>query len=228
VRGLPELSWNGAALDFGRPFRRFTMREALTHLAGVPAGRLDDTGAIAEELRARGLPAGRPAPGGGGEAAYGHLLMALFEHLVEPQLVQPTFILDYPVEVSPFAKQRKDDPRFTERFELYVAGMELANGFSELNDPEVQAERFRQQLRERERGDAEAHLFDLDYVQALEHAMPPAGGVGLGVDRLAMVLADRPSIRDVILFPLLKPAPAAATGQEAAAVESAAEPARRP
>jgi lysyl-tRNA synthetase class 2 len=131
--------------------------------------------------------------------------MALFEHLVEPRLVQPTFIVDYPVEVSPLSKQRQDDPRFTERFELYIGGMEIANGFSELNDPDVQAERFRQQLAARERGDAEAHLFDHDYVRALEHGMPPAGGEGVGVDRLTMLFADRASIRDVILFPLLRP-----------------------
>src|SRR5260370_34370224 len=159
---------------------------------------LEAAAALAGELAARGLPA---PPGGG----YGHLLMALFEHLVEPHLVQPTFIVDYPVEVSPLSKQRPDDPRFTERFELYAGGMEIANGFSELNDPDLQAERFRQQLAARERGDAEGHLFDHAYVQALEHAMPPAGGCGVGVDRLTMGLADRASIRARILFPLRKP-----------------------
>jgi len=140
-------------------------------------------------------------PGG----TYGHLLMALFEETAEQHLVRPTFITDHPVEVSPLAKQRPDDPRFTERFELYIAGMEIANAFSELNDPDVQAERFQQQVAARERGDAEAHLFDHDYIRALEHAMPPAAGNGIGIDRLTMLLTDRQSIRDVILFPLMRP-----------------------
>ena len=138
---------------------------------------------------------------------YGQLLMALFEATAEKHLLHPTFIHDFPVDVSPLAKQRPDDQRFVERFELYVAGMELANAFSELNDPEVQAERFRQQLAVREAGDVEAHGFDADYVRALEHGMPPAGGEGIGIDRLTMLFADRQSIRDVILFPLLRPLP---------------------
>jgi lysyl-tRNA synthetase class 2 len=131
--------------------------------------------------------------------------MALFEEVAEEHLVQPTFITDFPVEVSPLAKQRADDPRFTERFELYIAGMEMANGFSELNDPDVQAERFREQVASRAHGDAEAHYYDADYVRALEHAMPPAAGIGVGIDRLTMLMTDRQSIRDVILFPLMKP-----------------------
>ena len=131
--------------------------------------------------------------------------MALFEETAEAQLFDPVFITDHPVDVSPLAKQRPDDPRFTERFELYIAGMEIANAFSELNDPDVQAERFRQQVAAREAGDAEAHLFDADYVRALEHAMPPAAGNGIGIDRLTMLMTDRQSIRDVILFPLMRP-----------------------
>ena len=207
ILGAPAITYGGVALDFTRPWRRLSVREALAQLGGIPPSRLEDAAAVGAELAARRLPA---PPGGG----YGHLLMALFEHLVEPQLVQPTFIVDYPVAVSPLSKQRQDDPRFTERFELYVGGMEIANGFSELNDPDVQAERFRQQLAARERGDEEAHLFDHDYVRALEHGMPPAGGEGLGIDRLTMLLADRASIRDVVLFPLLRPeaaSPAAPT-----------------
>ena len=209
ILGVPAITYGGAVLDFTRPWRRFSVREALTHHGGIDPARLEDAAALAAELAARGLPA---PPGGG----YGHLLMALFEHLVEPHLVQPTFIVDYPVEVSPLSKQRPDDPRFTERFELYAGGMEIANGFSELNDPDVQAERFRQQLAARERGDLEAHLFDHDYVRALEHGMPPAGGEGIGIDRLTMLFADRTSIRDVILFPLLRPE---APSQQAAAGE---------
>jgi lysyl-tRNA synthetase class 2 len=136
---------------------------------------------------------------------YGHLLMTLFEGSVEERLIRPTFITDYPVELSPFAKTSAADSRFVERFELYLGGMEIANAFTELNDPEVQASRFRQQLEAREKGDLEAHRFDQDFVQALEHGMPPAGGEGIGIDRLTMLLTDSPSIRDVILFPLLRP-----------------------
>jgi lysyl-tRNA synthetase class 2 len=174
------------------------MLDALVELGGVERESLATAEGLAGELERRGLP--RP-PGG----TYGHLLMALFEHVAEPHLRQPTFVTDHPVEVSPLAKQRPDDPRFTERFELYIGGMEMANGFSELNDPDVQAERFREQLAARASGDQEAHLYDDDYVRALEHAMPPAAGVGVGIDRLTMLLADRASIRDVILFPLMRP-----------------------
>ena len=198
ILGAQYITYGGVKLDFTRPWKRYGVREALAHYGGIDPARLEDAAALTAELAARGLPA---PPGRG----YGHLLMALFEHLVEPHLAQPTFIVDYPVEVSPLAKQRPDDPRFTERFELYAGGMEIANGFSELNDPDVQAERFRQQLAARERGDLEAHLFDHDYVRALEHGMPPAGGEGIGIDRLTMLFADRTSIRDVILFPLLRP-----------------------
>jgi lysyl-tRNA synthetase, class II len=194
------LRWRGERLDLTRPWRRLTVRQAIAELGGVPAERLERPEDLAEELRARSLPL---PPGG----TYGHLLMALFEATVEHQLVQPTFILDFPVEVSPLSKQRPDDPRFVERFELYVGGMELANAFSELNDPDVQAERFRQQLAARAAGDEEAHGFDEDYVRALEFGMPPAAGEGIGIDRLAMLFADRQSIRDVILFPLLRPLP---------------------
>ena len=193
-----ELAWNGTVLDFSRPWKRLTVRQALVELAGADPARLETEDGVRAELAARGI---EPPPGG----TYGHLLMHLFEETVEDRLLQPTFILDHPVEVSPLSKQKDDDPRFTERFELYIGGMEIANAFSELNDPDVQAERFREQLRARERGDAEAHLFDHDYIRALEHGMPPAGGEGIGIDRLTMLLTDRASIRDVILFPLLRP-----------------------
>jgi lysyl-tRNA synthetase class 2 len=198
VQGKEGLTWEGRPLDFSRPWARLTMREAVTKFAGVPAERLETAEDVQAELESRGiaLPAAR---------TYGHLLMTLFEETAEPHLFDPTFILDHPVDVSPLAKQRPDDPRFTERFELYIAGMEIANAFSELNDPDVQAERFHQQLAAREHGDQEAHLFDADYVRALEHAMPPAAGNGIGIDRLTMLLTDRQSIRDVILFPLMRP-----------------------
>ncbi|HEX3553956.1 MAG TPA: lysine--tRNA ligase [Thermoanaerobaculia bacterium] len=199
LQGKEQITWEGRPVDLARPWARFTMREAITHFAGVPAERLETAESVFTVLGERGLE----IPHGG---TYGHLLMGLFEHTVEEHLVNPTFITDHPTDVSPLAKQRPDDPRFTERFELYVAGSEIANGFSELNDPDVQAERFRQQVAARETGgDVEAHPYDADYVRALEHAMPPAAGIGIGIDRLTMLMADRQSIRDVILFPLMRP-----------------------
>ena len=200
-RLLPEsgLRWQGRRLDLARPWRRLTMRDALHEIAGMDPERTDSAEGLRAEHEARGLELPEAT-------TYGHLLMHLFETLVEEHLRDPTFILDFPVEVSPLAKEHRDDPRFVERFELYLAGMEIANAFSELNDPRVQAERFRQQLEARESGDEEAHRFDEDYVQALEVGMPPAGGIGIGIDRLAMLFGDRQSIRDVILFPLLRPA----------------------
>ena len=145
------------------------------------------------------------APEGAAADATGHELVALFERYAEDKLIQPTIIYDHPVEVSPLAMRKPEDPRFTERFELYVAGMEIANAFTELNDPQEQRRRFEAQLLAREQGDEEAHQMDEDYLRALAYGMPPAGGEGIGIDRLAMLLTDSRSIRDVILFPLLRP-----------------------
>jgi lysyl-tRNA synthetase class 2 len=139
------------------------------------------------------------------ELSHGKRVAQLFEDLAEGGFWSPTFIVDYPVEVSPLSKARPDDPSVTERFELFAAGMEIANGFSELNDPLEQRQRFLDQLREREHGDLEAHRMDDDYVRALGHGLPPTGGCGVGIDRLAMILTDSPSIRDVILFPHMRP-----------------------
>jgi len=216
-----RLSFKGKTIDFGRPWPRWTMAEALQQLAGVAAERTATSDGLLDEFQARGIappkeafaaagvtPAATDSPPSAETARvplYGVLLSALFEALCEEKLDGPVFIIDHPVEISPLAKQKPEDPRFTERFELYIGGMEVANAFSELNDPDIQAERFRAQLAARDAGDAEAHRFDHDYVRALEHAMPPAGGEGIGIDRLTMLLADRASIRDVILFPLLRP-----------------------
>ncbi|HZI64256.1 MAG TPA: lysine--tRNA ligase [Thermoanaerobaculia bacterium] len=211
VHGTLSLPWRGGLLELAPPWARYTVREAIVKLGAVDAAQLDSAEGVAAALAARGdeLPAGVVGgrPLAEQEGAYGRLLMALFEATAEEHLVQPTFILDYPVEVSPFSKQRPDEPRFTERFELYIGGMEIANAFTELNDPDVQAERFLAQGRARDRGDEEAHRFDEDYVRALEHGMPPTGGEGIGIDRLTMLFTDQQSIRDVILFPLMKPQP---------------------
>jgi lysyl-tRNA synthetase class 2 len=218
--GKEQLSWQGTALSFSRPWRRLTMEEAVVELGGVDPAALRNRSTLAHEIAQRrlSLPAAvdGSAPWIHAERAsdepedrtttdYGHLLMTLFEDLVEPLLTQAIFITDYPIAVSPLAKANPAKPGFTERFELYIGGMEIANGFSELNDPDTQAERFRGQLAARERGDQEAHLFDHDYIRALEHGMPPAGGEGIGIDRLTMLFTDQQSIRDVILFPLLRP-----------------------
>ncbi|MGH9465307.1 MAG: lysine--tRNA ligase, partial [Thermoanaerobaculia bacterium] len=180
VLGSVRVEWKGSAIDFGSDWPRLTVREALERLGGVPAAETQDL----ERVRSAASRRGVELPPGSG---YGVGLMALFEATVEERLVQPTFITHFPIEISPLSKANAEDPRFTDRFELYAGGMELANAFSELNDPDAQAERFHQQLAARARGDEEAHRFDHDYVRALEHGMPPAAGEGIGIDRLAML-----------------------------------------
>jgi lysyl-tRNA synthetase class 2 len=201
VRGENNVQFRGNEISFARPFARFTMKEAIAHFGSIDATSLDDRGVLQQLLIERGgrdeADLARMNPG--------KLIAELFELVAEEQLINPTFITDFPTEVSPLSKQRKDDPNFVERFELYIGGMEVANAFSELNDADEQDRRFRQQLGERERGDDEAMQTDDDYVRALEYGMPPTAGEGIGIDRLAMILTDSPSIRDVILFPLMRP-----------------------
>ena len=220
ILGEKKLLYKGKELILSPPWPRLSMSAALRRFAGLSAEQTASSAGLLEAFRERGLEPPKAAVAG--EPVYGLLLAALFEELCEEHLEQPVFIIDHPVEISPLAKQKPTDPRFTERFELYIGGMEIANAFSELNDPDVQAERFLQQLAAREAGDGEAHRFDADYVRALEHAMPPAGGEGVGIDRLTMIFADRASIRDVILFPLLRPERADA------AFEPAPQPATQP
>ncbi len=198
ILGEPVLNWKGERLELAAPWPRLTMLDATAKYGEIDPAKLQDVADLTAELERRGAELPRVRD-------WGHLLLALFEEVAEPHLNAPTFIIDHPVEISPLAKQKADDPRMTERFELYIGGMELANAFSELNDPEVQADRFRGQLAARELGDDEAQRYDEDYILALEHGMPPAGGLGIGIDRMTMLFTDRASIRDVILFPLLRP-----------------------
>ncbi len=196
-----KIQFRGNEISFARPFARFTMKEAIAHFGAINEHTLDDRGALERFLLERSSrdEADIAAMNGG------RLIAELFELVAEQHLINPTFITDFPTEVSPLSKQRKDDPDFVERFELYIGGMEVANAFSELNDADEQDRRFRQQLGERERGDDEAMQMDQDYVNALEYGMPPTAGEGIGIDRLTMILTDSPSIRDVILFPLMRP-----------------------
>ncbi|MBA3478264.1 MAG: lysine--tRNA ligase [Lautropia sp.] len=197
--GTLQLSYQGRPLDLAQPFERMTIVEAIRRQQPDYAdASLADPQFLRAELTRLGAGALKPSVG------LGALQLALFEEVAEAKLWQPTFIIDYPLEVSPLARASDTLPGITERFELFMTGREMANGFSELNDPEDQAERFREQSRAKEAGDHEAMYYDADYIRALEYGMPPAGGCGIGLDRLVMLLTDSPSIRDVILFPALK------------------------
>ena len=193
----PEIVYEEHRIDFGKTIARQRMTEVVAEALGIDEDAATEAATLRTHADERGL---LPQ-----ENDWGHLLYGLFEALVEPRLVQPTFIVGYPAEVSPLARRDPDHPRLADRFELFVAGREIANGFSELNDPEDQAERFRQQAERKDRGDLEAMHFDQDYVTALEYGMPPTAGVGLGIDRLTMLLTDSRTIRDVVLFPHLRP-----------------------
>ncbi|HER19861.1 MAG TPA: lysine--tRNA ligase, partial [Chromatiales bacterium] len=199
VHGGTTIEYQGDTFEFGKPFERLTVREAiLRHNPDFTAADIDDLDrakAVAEKL---GIPL---------KASYGlgKVQIEIFEKTAEHKLHDPTFITEYPAEVSPLARRKDDDPFVTERFEFFVGGREIANGFSELNDAEDQAERFAQQVNEKEAGDEEAMHFDADYIRALEHGMPPTAGEGIGIDRLIMLLTDSASIRDVLLFPHMRP-----------------------
>ncbi|MFA7240867.1 MAG: lysine--tRNA ligase [Sulfuricellaceae bacterium] len=200
VLGHAVVQYQGNTINLGAPFDRLTIVEAIQkyHPGKFSDEQLHDRKALIDTLK--GLNAAyKPTDGVGG------LQLSLFEETTESLLIQPTFIIDYPAEVSPLARRSDANPAITERFELFVVGRELANGFSELNDPEDQAERFMEQVRQKESGDAEAMHYDADYIRALEFGLPPTAGEGIGIDRLIMLLTDSPSIRDVILFPQMRP-----------------------
>ena len=198
--GNLHITFNGTDIDLESPFRRLTMIEAVREFSGVDFAEFmsDDEKAvaIAKEKNIEIAP---------GKATWGDVLNSFFEEFVEENLVQPTFIMDYPVEVSPLTKRKPDCPALTERFELFILGGEYGNAYSELNDPIDQMSRFEAQMKLREAGDDEANMIDHDFVTALEYGMPPTGGLGIGIDRLVMLLTDNYSIRDVLLFPTMKP-----------------------
>jgi lysyl-tRNA synthetase class 2 len=196
VLGTLQLTYQGTTLNLTPPWPRFTLKEALTRYGEVQGQVLTDKTAAERLAQELGLEMMKGA-------SHGELLVEIFDEVVEPQLIQPTFVTEYPVEVSPLAKRKDDDPTVTERFELFIMGREIANGFSELNDPEDQRERFQAQAAERS-GEDEAAFIDEDFLTALEYGMPPAAGEGIGVDRLVMILTDSPSIRDVIFFPQMR------------------------
>ena len=198
VCGSTSIPYQGKTIELGGRWRRIALRDALTTIGGVESHLLDDLSGLlsfAEHHDIKITKANR----------IGKIMTKLFDVLVEPKLIQPTFIVGYPVEVSPLSRRNEQEPSLTDRFELFIAGREIANGFSELNDPADQKERFLKQVLQREAGDEEAHFMDEDYIEALEYGMPPTAGEGIGIDRLVMLLTDSPSIREVILFPHMKP-----------------------
>ena len=206
VTGSPETPWGDTKISWRAPFARYTMREAVIAFSrSHPKGPvLPEELESAESLLAAAKRVGTERPDRY-TGQKGKLLAEIFETVAEDHLVAPTFIHEFPTEISPLSKQSPDDPEWVERFELYAGGMEIANGFSELNDPAEQARRFREQMAAKAAGDEEAQPYDEDYVEALEYGLPPTAGEGIGVDRVTMLFTDRRSIRDVILFPLMRP-----------------------
>jgi len=200
--GTATITYQGRELDLSKPFHRLTITQAIRKYApDYTDAQLADPAFVRSELKRLGVDTTQPMFL---NAGLGSLQLALFEETAEAQLWEPTFIIDYPVEVSPLARASDSVEGITERFELFITGREIANGFSELNDPEDQAARFRKQVEQKDAGDEEAMYYDADYIRALEYGMPPTGGCGIGIDRLVMLLTDSPSIRDVILFPHLR------------------------
>ena len=199
VLGTTLLAYGEHLVDLSKPFDRITVVQAMRkYHPAYAAAPLEERTFLTTELKKRGVDA-KPAQG------VGALQLALFEQTVESLLIQPTFIIDYPAETSPLARRSDSNPEVTERFELFITGREMANGFSELNDPEDQAARFREQVAQKDAGDHEAMHYDADYIRALEYGLPPTAGEGIGIDRLVMLYTNSPSIRDVILFPQMRP-----------------------
>ncbi len=198
VFGILQFEYKEEKVDLTLPWKTYTLKEAIIEHNSLSPAIVEDRTKAKNYAKQIGIAVHEDEP-------LGKIINKIFEETVEPKLIQPTFITDYPVDISPLAKRREDNPEITERFELFIGGREVANAFSELNDPEDQRQRFEKQVAQREAGDEEAHLMDHDYIRALEYGMPPTAGEGIGIDRLVMVLTNRTSIKDVILFPLLKP-----------------------
>jgi lysyl-tRNA synthetase class 2 len=199
ILGATRLGYQGEEIDLAGPWRRLPFFEALSAAVGFSVTPDTDEDKLRQAAPAAGVPPAKPGTGSVG------LWKEIFDALVEPTLIQPTFITDFPIELSPLSKRKTSDPRLVDRFELFICRREIANAYSELNDPIDQRRRFEEQAQERLRGDEEAHWMDDDFVRALEYGMPPTAGEGIGIDRLAMLFTDSASIRDVILFPHLRP-----------------------
>ena len=198
VLGTTKINYQGKEIELKAPWRRITMIDAINEYAGVDFNKIDSDEEAREIAKAKGLEVDT-------NWTRGHVISEMFEEFCECHLIQPTFVTKHPVEVSPLAKRDPDDPRLTQRFEAFMNTWELANAFSELNDPIDQRERFEEQLREKELGDDEAHPMDTDFINAIEVGLPPTGGLGIGVDRMIMILLDQPTIRDILFFPTMKP-----------------------
>lgn len=196
--GKMQVEYQGRTIDLSPPWARYSFRESLARIGDVPEAAIESLEAAIAFARSLGIGIER-------FEGHGKLLTKIFDLVVEPKLIQPTFIYQYPLEVSPLSRKNDADPEFVDRFEMFMAAREMANAFSELNDPRDQRERFSQQIEARKAGDEEAHFMDEDYIRALEYGMPPAAGEGIGIDRLVMLFTDSPSIRDVILFPHMRP-----------------------
>lgn len=201
INGTTKVTYQGTEIDFAPPWRRVTMVDVVKEYAGVDFNTIKSNEEAQDIAKAKHLEFAKPLE----TVTKGDVLNALYEEFGEANMIQPTFVMDYPVEISPLTKKKRGNPEFTERFEGFVFGRELCNAYSELNDPIVQRERFEQQAKERELGDDEAYLLDEQFMSALETGMPPTGGMGMGIDRLIMFLTDSASIRDVILFPTMRP-----------------------
>jgi lysyl-tRNA synthetase class 2 len=206
--GTRQLAWSGEAIDLSPPWTRLPFFAGLSRALGTDVTPETDVPALRAAIDAPAVSAALREAGAKIDtrtAERSTYWKEIFDALVEPTLVQPTFVTDFPVELSPLSKRKRDDPRLVDRFELFVGRRELANAYTELNDPAEQRQRFEEQERERARGDEEAQWLDEDYIRALEYGMPPTAGEGIGIDRLVMLFADQPSIREVILFPQLRP-----------------------
>lgn len=199
VCGSAKITYQGTEIDLGGSWKRVTMIDSVKEACGVDFNSINTDEEAMKVAKEKGIEVPK------GKETRGHIISLLFDEFVEKTLIQPTFVYDYPIEISPLAKKKKDDPRLVERFEAFIGGREYGNAFSELNDPIDQYERFKEEIRARENGDDEAGMMDEDYINALEIGLPPTGGLGIGIDRLVMLLTDSVSIRDVLLFPTMKP-----------------------